>query len=519
MIVCPECGTRNPAGTQFCGECGTFLEWSEQEPAAVSNTSPANSAPSTSASSTSASSTSASSNSATVNSSSNRGGTAVAEPTSPAVPADTPDTRPVENNKKDDIPGTTVQQEAENWPTPPGHTPGRTGNRADNRSGGRADKTDKKPDGRAGSRAGGADKPGGAGKADERAGSTAENRADSGTGSADTRDRERDKDQWDRGRDKDQWDRGRDKDQWDRGRDKDQWDRGRGREQGDRTDPARADGSGTPRLVQPGERQQRYISTADEPDTLAPGEIACRNCGAGNLATRKFCRACGNSLAASVVVERRSWWQRFLDWLFRRRKHEAGTRRVMRDSGRWLRPLIAVLGVVALVIGAFTIFPTRSYLNKLVTGLQDRSSKHQPVRPDRVSASSSRKEGPPDNLFDTVSNRFWAPSKGPEGQWVEAHFPEPVRLLDIIVTSGISQEQDVWVTQGRPAQLEVTFVDNENKETKSPIMLADKPGEQAFKVEADKVVKVRIAIISTYGMTEKKGLKCAIGELEFFKRG
>src|SRR5262245_16660180 len=31
MIVCPECGTRNPAGTQFCGECGTFLEWAGDE--------------------------------------------------------------------------------------------------------------------------------------------------------------------------------------------------------------------------------------------------------------------------------------------------------------------------------------------------------------------------------------------------------------------------------------------------------------------------------------------------------
>src|SRR5215210_1326928 len=30
VIVCKNCGTQNEAGAQFCGSCGTFLEWSGQ---------------------------------------------------------------------------------------------------------------------------------------------------------------------------------------------------------------------------------------------------------------------------------------------------------------------------------------------------------------------------------------------------------------------------------------------------------------------------------------------------------
>ncbi|MEJ3405470.1 zinc-ribbon domain-containing protein [Rathayibacter sp. YIM 133350] len=31
LITCPECGTKNPAGDDFCGNCGSYLAWEEVE--------------------------------------------------------------------------------------------------------------------------------------------------------------------------------------------------------------------------------------------------------------------------------------------------------------------------------------------------------------------------------------------------------------------------------------------------------------------------------------------------------
>lgn len=32
MQTCPECGTRSPAGAEFCSSCGTFLAWEDEQP-------------------------------------------------------------------------------------------------------------------------------------------------------------------------------------------------------------------------------------------------------------------------------------------------------------------------------------------------------------------------------------------------------------------------------------------------------------------------------------------------------
>lgn len=40
MIICERCGSQTPDGDEFCGACGSFLEWSgekvgEPEPEAI----------------------------------------------------------------------------------------------------------------------------------------------------------------------------------------------------------------------------------------------------------------------------------------------------------------------------------------------------------------------------------------------------------------------------------------------------------------------------------------------------
>jgi len=35
MITCANCGEGNPPDTEFCGKCGTFLNWRAEEPTPV----------------------------------------------------------------------------------------------------------------------------------------------------------------------------------------------------------------------------------------------------------------------------------------------------------------------------------------------------------------------------------------------------------------------------------------------------------------------------------------------------
>jgi len=390
MLVCAECGTRNPPGTQFCGECGSFLEWAGDTPAADS------AAPVVAG---------------------RTGGTATATTAEAASPSTTapqpadpePATTPV--NGTTSASATTVAPTPLPPPPPVVSTPPPT--------------------------------------------------TTSG--------------------------------------------------------PATTGESAVPRLVQPGERQHRYQKAGDdEPNTLAPGEVACSNCGVGNVATRKFCRSCGTLLAAPEETERRSWWRRLLDRLTRRGRYEAGTRRVLRDRRRWLRPIVALLVLAGVVVSLTAVLPTRSYFNRAMTAVRDRVADHVPVTPVSVKASSSAKGTTPGSVSDGVSNRYWAPAKGPVGQWIEVKFERPVRLLNIIITPGISTEKEMFLTQGRPHDLSVDVTDSKGKITTVPLVVQDKPGAQSFDVKVSNAIQIRFTIATGYEV--KAPRKCAIGELEFLKR-
>lgn len=272
----------------------------------------------------------------------------------------------------------------------------------------------------------------------------------------------------------------------------------------------------SPQLFQPTEGRQRYNRTDDAPDTLAPGEIACRNCRTGNVATRKFCRACGTSLAAPVEAEKLSWWRRLWNWLTRRNRYEAGTRRKIRRRSRWVRP-VAGVGIVALLLGAAYLLPSRTYIDRAITGIRDRTAKHVPVTPTALRASSAGKGMAAQQVSDGVSNRFWSPSRGPSGQWIEADFDRPVRLLELVVTPGVSTDKEKFLQQGRPRDVTVTLTGEDGKVTDKVIVVQDQPGAQTFTMKVSDVVKARLTIASGYEM--RAPTRCAIGELEFFIRG
>ncbi|WP_157641142.1 discoidin domain-containing protein [Longispora albida] len=282
----------------------------------------------------------------------------------------------------------------------------------------------------------------------------------------------------------------------------------------------RAPESAQPKAVQPVAVQP----TATEPPPITrrpqpepedrrplPGELICGFCGSGNDPKRRFCRRCGTSLAEAPVVPPPPWWKR----IFRRKTYEAGTRRDVSQPRQWRRPIL-ILAALLLILIFLAVPALRSLPGRGYTALLDRVKTHNRVVPASARASSSAAGAGPDRVYDGHNDRYWATALPGPGGWVEAEFAKPMRLLDIIVTPGVSADQKVFVADGRPAELRVeAFSSTGDVVTARTLKLVDAPGPQTFSVKASDTARVRITIKGVYGPGTRPP---AIAELEFFGR-
>ncbi|MEU6347261.1 hypothetical protein ABZ883_40715 [Streptomyces sp. NPDC046977] len=258
------------------------------------------------------------------------------------------------------------------------------------------------------------------------------------------------------------------------------------------------------------------VSAPDEPPP-APGDLICGQCGAGNVPTRRFCRRCGTSLADAPAAPRASWWRR----LFTRRPRTApaaGDRPGPGFSGRVRRPRFLVPVLVVAVLCA-AVFALRPQLRQATEAVKDRLATAQQVHAVGVSASSASRGHAASLAVDGTTDRYWAPDREGDGkgQYLEARFDEPFRLLDVIVYPGISTNAQQFLTQGRPQTLLATVTDAHGTVTQHTVNLADSAGEQKFHIAVSDVVRVRLTIENAYGAGS--GHRVAVGEVEFFKRG
>ncbi|MFJ4848290.1 NADase-type glycan-binding domain-containing protein [Streptomyces sp. NPDC088733] len=258
------------------------------------------------------------------------------------------------------------------------------------------------------------------------------------------------------------------------------------------------------------------VSAPDEPPP-APGDLICGQCGAGNVPTRRFCRRCGTSLADAPAAPQASWWRR----LFTRRPRTApaaGDRPGPGFSGRVRRPRFLVPVLVLAVLCA-AVFALRPQLRQATEAVKDRLATPQQVHAVGVSASSASRGHAASLAVDGTTDRYWAPDREGDGkgQYLEARFDEPFRLLDVIVYPGISTNAQQFLTQGRPQTLLATVTDAHGTVTRHTVNLADSAGEQKFHFAVSDVVRVRLTIESAYGAGS--GHRVAVGEVEFFKRG
>ncbi|MEU7374560.1 NADase-type glycan-binding domain-containing protein [Streptomyces albidoflavus] len=241
------------------------------------------------------------------------------------------------------------------------------------------------------------------------------------------------------------------------------------------------------------------------------GGPPCPWCGTANHPDRHFCGHCAMRLADHEEREpgRRPWWRR----LFGGRQQEtpwAGDRpplrRVFDRIATWIGAAVAL---ALLVLGVV-------YIPDGVQATRDHFAKRAPVAPDTIKASRSYSGHKPLLAFDQLSNTWWGPgvSQSGQGEWIEVGFSEPTRLLDVIITPGVSARPEHVRESALPHRVKakVTLADGK---TKTLDMTLDQgAGGQRRPFRVGEVTKVRFTIESAHAASAKK--QVAIAEIEFF---
>ena len=268
----------------------------------------------------------------------------------------------------------------------------------------------------------------------------------------------------------------------------------------------------SPQAVRPSpEVRRRAAEPSPQPPVPArtDGVVPCPSCGVGNPAQRRFCQACAAPLQAGTVTPQ-PWWVRLRTRLTGRSRYAAGERRqhrVARSTRRLLKMTAALcLAAVLAVVG-------RPLAQRLIAELRDETRAHVPLSPDGFYASPWLPDSPPNNVCDGATNEYWAPSGPAPGAWVEVSFNLPVRLLDILVTPGVSIVQEQFLAHARPHELTVVATARDGRTITRRLDLRDQPGPQTFAFESPQTVRVRFVVRSTFGPTGSPSV--AIGELEF----
>lgn len=245
------------------------------------------------------------------------------------------------------------------------------------------------------------------------------------------------------------------------------------------------------------------------------GGVPCPWCDTPNPPDRHFCRQCAMILAAADRrgLRTRTWWQRLFDRDPDREAPWAGERpRLRRGPGR-----VLVIAVLAL-LGVSLVWAVAVKADDVGNAVVDHFAKRAPVTPNQSKASHSDPNHGPRFAFDGLSDTFWGTGFGGGGNGVhlEASFAQPRRLLNVIVTSGVSTRPDQYATQARPQILDATVFSSDGTKKTTELRLDDAPGPQKLKLRGDDVVRVRLTIRSAYGIARNR--QVCIAEIEFFTR-
>ncbi|MEU2771940.1 zinc ribbon domain-containing protein [Streptomyces sp. NPDC007162] len=247
-------------------------------------------------------------------------------------------------------------------------------------------------------------------------------------------------------------------------------------------------------------------------DLGAHGGTPCPWCATPNRPDRHFCTRCAMPMAGHPDTSPsapRPWWRRILDFRNRETPWAGDRPRLRRTFDRVLTWIgVALLLTVVAVLAVNT--------PKAISATRDHFAKRVQVPPDRVSASRSYAGHKPDLAFDKVNNTWWGPgvTESGQGEWIEARFDEPTRLLNVIFTSGESTHFDQLRKSALPHRLKATIKTADGKTEDREVTLDQTAGGQTRGFRAADVVSVRFTIESSYQASRET--QVAIAEIEFF---
>ncbi|MEU9184663.1 zinc ribbon domain-containing protein [Streptomyces sp. NPDC048484] len=261
------------------------------------------------------------------------------------------------------------------------------------------------------------------------------------------------------------------------------------------------------------------MPVAGRPQVRAPGPESgpedgppCPWCGTPNRPDRHFCGRCAMPMAGGPRPPAlQTWWRRLLNFRNTETPWAGDRPRLRRGFGRVMNWVVGavVLGlVITLIVN----------IGAGVDATRDHFAKRAPAPPDSVKASRSYPGHSAQLVFDKLSNTWWGPgvSQSGEGEWVEARFDQPTRLLDLVITSGTSTKVDQFQKSALPHRIEAQITTSDGKKSTRIINLDQSPGGQRRKFRVGEVSSVRFVLRSAYAADDKK--QVSIAEIEFFGR-
>ncbi|MFJ4617659.1 NADase-type glycan-binding domain-containing protein [Streptomyces sp. NPDC088812] len=240
--------------------------------------------------------------------------------------------------------------------------------------------------------------------------------------------------------------------------------------------------------------------------------LPCPWCSTPNRPDRHYCTRCAMPMTREDhSFERRPWWRRLVDWR-NRETPWAGERPRLRRTFDRIVTWVVTAAVLSLLIWVGVNTPD------WVQATRDHFAKRAPVAPDTIAASRSYPGHKPELAFDKINNSWWGPgvAQSGEGQWIEARFSEPTRLLDLIITPGVSTRAEQLTESALPHRVKATITLKDGTTTTRELTLDQSAGGQRRAFRVGEVIKVRFTIESAYAASANK--QVAIAEIEFFGR-